>query len=65
MSGDWWNDDKSKATTAGLLNSGGDLLGMFGSKLLGFGFGGSGGRIAMAVDSLGLISGSLKKSRWR
>ena len=56
VSGDWWNDDKSKATTAGLLNSGGDLLGMGVSKLLGFGFGGSASDKANAqIESMGKL----------
>ena len=56
VSGDWWNDDKSKATTAGLLNSGGDLLGMGVSKLLGFGFGGSAADKANAqIESMGKL----------
>ena len=56
VGGDWWGEDKSKATTAGLLNSGGDLLGMFGSKLLGFGFGGNAEDKANAqIESMGKL----------
>ena len=56
VSGDWWNQDKSKSAVSGLLNSGGDVLGMGLSKLMGFGFGGNAEDKANAqIESMGKL----------
>lgn len=56
VGGDWFGEDKGKSALAGVLNSGGDLLGMGISKLLGFGFGGNAADSANAqIESMGKL----------
>lgn len=56
VGGDWFGEDKGKSALAGVLNSGGDLLGMGASKLLGFGFGGNAADSANAqIESMGKL----------
>lgn len=56
LGGDWFGGDKAKAGVSGLLNSGGDVLGMGLSKLMGFGFGGNAQDSADAqIESMGKL----------